>query len=78
MSNRPTESDEELRQKSNRTYQRIVASLSPAVAERYGYVAKVTTELEKRLAAAVAAENWDLAQAISAHLARGRKAAAMQ
>lgn len=76
MTNYVKESDEELRQRSNRTYQRIIASLAPEVAERYGYVEKAKSDLERRLEAAVAAQNWDLAQALSSRLASKRAEAA--
>ena len=38
MANYVRETDEEMRQRSNRTHHRIVASLSPKVRRRYGYV----------------------------------------
>jgi hypothetical protein len=66
VANYVKESDEELRQRSNRTYHRIVASLAPAVAARFGYVEKAKSDLESRLEAAIAAQNWDLVQALSA------------
>jgi integrase len=72
MTNYVKESDEELRQRSNRTYHRIVASLAPEVAARYGYVETAKSDLERALEAAVAAQNWDLAQALSARLASKR------
>ena len=75
MTNYVKESDEELRQRSNRTYHRIVASLAPEVAERYGYVVNAKSELERRLESAIAAQNWDLAQAMSARLATKSEAA---
>lgn len=78
MTNYVKETDEELRQKSNRTYQRILASLAPEVAQRYSYVESRTSELEERLETAVAAKNWDLAQAISARLSRDQRPKAMQ
>jgi hypothetical protein len=37
MTNYVKENDEEMRERSNRTYQRILASLPPEVAHRYGY-----------------------------------------
>lgn len=59
------ETDEELRQASNRTYGRLLAALSPKVAERYGYRAEEEgATLEARLAAAVAAKDWTLAKAL--------------
>jgi integrase len=57
------ETDEELRQASNRTYGRLVAGLSPKVSERYGYRAEEEgASLEDRLKAAVAAKDWPLAK----------------
>ncbi|MBY0526643.1 MAG: hypothetical protein K2R98_24820 [Gemmataceae bacterium] len=76
MTNYVKESDEELRQRSNRTYRRIVASLAPAVAARHGYVEKAKSDLERRLEAALATQNWDLVQALSARLASKRAEAA--
>jgi integrase len=73
MTNYVKETDEELRQKSNRTFQRIVASLSADVAERYGYTPSKTSNLEQRLEVAIEAKNWDLAQALSARLARDKR-----
>jgi hypothetical protein len=46
------------------------------VAARYGYVEKAKNDLEKRLEAAIAAKNWDLAQALSSRLASRRAEAA--
>lgn len=57
------ETDEELRQASNRTYARLVAGLSPKVAERYGYNPdEEGASLEDQLAAAVRAKDWSLAK----------------
>ncbi len=64
------ESDEEMRAKSNRTYRRIVASLPPEVAERYGYVEAGIDPLVERLQAAVARQEWGLASQITAELQR--------
>ncbi len=64
------ESDEEMRAKSNRTYRRIVASLPPDVAERYGYVEAGIDPLVERLHAAVARQEWGLASRITAELPR--------
>lgn len=38
-----------MRQASNRTFCRILASLSPEVARRYGHVESSKADLEKRL-----------------------------
>jgi hypothetical protein len=71
------ETDEEMRQKSNRTYQRIFAALPSAVAARYGHVADPTSELEEKAKEAAAAGNWDLAARLSTKLARLKAAAAL-
>jgi integrase len=70
MTNYVKETDEEMRQKSNRTYRRIAASLPPAVAKRYGYEEATPKSLRDQLKAAVEAENWDLAQRLTAELAQ--------
>lgn len=63
------ETDEEMRQASNRTYARLVAGISPKVAERYGFMAEAEgMSLEDRLAAAVAAKDWTLAKELLAQL----------
>jgi hypothetical protein len=63
------ETDEQLRQKSNRTYQRILAGLPTTVASRYGNV-EVASTLEMKLAAAVAGKDWPLAAAFTAQFAK--------
>ena len=66
------ETDEELRQASNRTYARLLAGISPKVAERYGYMAEEEgVSLQDRLAAAVAAKDWTLAQKLLDRLELG-------
>lgn len=70
MTNYVKETDEEMRQRSNRTFARIVASLSPDVALRYGYKAVPVDPLQQRLNEAIACENWALANAITAELAK--------
>jgi hypothetical protein len=70
MTNYVKETDEEMRQRSNRTYSRILASLSPEVARRYGYEPAPVDPLAQRLAEAIAAQNWALANAITAELAK--------
>ena len=65
-----TERDEELRQASNRTYARILASLPPEVATRYGYPSEnETDDLEARLAAATNAQDWNLVTDLARQLA---------
>ena len=76
MTNYVQENDEEMRQRSNRTYRRILASLPVDVAERYGHVRDARSELEERLRAATETKDWGLAAEIAAHLARyGQQAA---
>ena len=70
MTNYVKETAEAMRQKSNRTYRRISASLPPAVAKRYGHEGANHTSLQDQLKAAVEAENWDLAQQLTAELAQ--------
>lgn len=64
------ETDEEMRQKSNRTFERIANSLRPDVAERYGFVPRKMDALMEQLNAAVAAQNWPLVETITAELKR--------
>jgi integrase len=67
------ESDVQMRHASNRTFDRILASLPPAVAARYGHVEPKTSALEKRLDEARVANNWELVAQLSKALAsRGR------
>jgi hypothetical protein len=54
------ESDLQMRHASNRTFHRILASLPPDVAARYGHVEPKKTGLEKRLDQAREAKNWEL------------------
>ena len=64
------ETDEEMRHRSNRTFARILASLSPEVARRYGHVMAPVDPLAVKLQEAIAAQNWDLAATLSAELAK--------
>ena len=64
------ETDEELRQKSNRTFHRIHASLPPEVARRFGYVELPADPLKQQIAEAMVAGNWDLVARLGAELAR--------
>jgi integrase len=73
VTNYVKEMDEELRQKSNRTFQRILASLPTEVARRYGNAECTKTDLEHRLTAATDAKDWDLVAALSARLAQSRR-----
>ena len=64
------ETDEEMRQRSNRTYRRVLASLSSAVAARYGHVQDARSEIESQLRAAVDAKDWARASEIAKRLAQ--------
>jgi integrase len=64
------ETDEEMRQKSNRTFHRIRASLPSEVAKQFGYDEEAVDPLKKELAEATAAGNWDLVVRLGAELAR--------
>jgi len=73
MKNYVKETDEQMRAKSNRTYDRIMASLSPEVARRYGHVELKPKPLEEQIQAAVAARDWPLAAKLTAERAAGRQ-----
>jgi integrase len=68
MTNYAKQTDVEARQRSNRTYQRILASLSPEVAVRYGYVQDPRSEMENQLRAAIDAKDWVRASELAAKL----------
>lgn len=68
MTNYVMELDEEFRQRSNRTYHRILAALPLKVAERYGYAPTERDRLGEQLRAAVAMEDWDKVAGLSARL----------
>ena len=69
MAHYVTERDEELRQASNRTYRRILASLPPEVAERYGYVAENgAAALKLRLTEATGSQDWELVAKLAQQL----------
>jgi hypothetical protein len=68
MTNYVKETDEEMRQRSNRTYRRILASLSSEVAVRYGRVQDASSEMEKELRAAADAKDWEKVAEISRQL----------
>ena len=70
MGNYVDEADEELWNRSNRTFARIVASLAPNVAERYGCDGEDgNTEATAELLAAVQRQDWATVQKLSAWLA---------
>jgi hypothetical protein len=60
--------DKERREQSNRTFHRIVASMCPDVARRYGHDEVSKLELEKRLKDALAAKDWFHAAQLTAEL----------
>ena len=68
MTNYAKQTDVEARQRSNRTYRRILASLSPEVAVRYGYVQDARSEMENQLRAAIDAKDWVRAAELVAKL----------
>ena len=71
MAHYVTERDEEMRQASNRTYHRILLSLSLEVATRYAYQPDdEAAELERRLAMATAAKDWETVAKLATELAR--------
>jgi integrase len=70
MTNYVKETDEEMRAKSNRTFWRIVASVAPKVAQRYGFSEEPKDPLQVKLEAALAVQNWDLAARLAAELAK--------
>jgi hypothetical protein len=57
-----------MRQRSNRTYRRIQASLSSEVAVRYGHVQDARSEIENQLRAAVDAKDWAMVSEITKRL----------
>jgi integrase len=73
MTNYVTETDVEMRRRSNRTYDRILASLSPEVASRYGHAEPSPTTLEQQVQAAIASNDWEMAAALTARLAAARR-----
>jgi integrase len=72
MTNYVRETDVEMRRRSNRTYERILASLTPEVACRYGHIEADLTTLEQQLVAAMAAKDWRRAAELTARLATDR------
>lgn len=70
MANYVQETDNEMRERSNRTFGRIVASLPADVGQRYGHVEQASSSLQEQLHAAIATENWGLVAALSSRLAK--------
>ena len=73
MTNYVMELDDEFRQRSNRTYHRILAAIPLEVANRYGYSPTAQDRLEEQIRAAVAAKDWDKAAELSQQLRAGKK-----
>jgi len=66
------ETDEELRQKSNRTFERIAGGFPASVIDRYGFkTGSENTPLVDQLKQAVEAGNWDAVSSLSARLKSG-------
>ncbi len=70
MTNYVKETDEQLRQASNRTFARILASLPPHLAQRCGHAEPPIEDLEGELKKAVEGENWLRAADLANRLAR--------
>lgn len=71
MAHYVTERDEEMRQASNRTYHRILLSLSLEAATHYGYRPdNEVAELERRLAIATGVKDWEAVAKLATELAR--------
>ena len=69
--------DQELRHKSNRTYQRIRSSLSLEVATRYGWEGKPTDRIVEQLDQARHRGDWDAVARLAEELTRQRAASEM-
>jgi hypothetical protein len=69
-------SDKERREESTRNYLRIAAGLPPEVARRYGHVEASLSQLEEKLAAALAAKDFFVIAQVSADIANRRSQAA--
>ncbi|MBL8797639.1 MAG: hypothetical protein JNM56_27310 [Planctomycetia bacterium] len=73
MTNYVKETDEQMRAKSNRMYRRILASLDPKVAQRYGHAETEGCQLKEQLQAAIAAENWMLVDELTKRLRKEQR-----
>lgn len=69
MTSYAREADEELRQRSNRTYCRILASMPVELSIRFGCRRSEDEQLQQRIRAACAARDWRLVNELSADLA---------
>jgi integrase len=72
MTNYVEETDEEMRARSNRTFNRLAVALPPVVARRFGHTEVCPSDLERRLQSALATKDWSAVQELSAMLATGR------
>lgn len=68
MTSYVSENDEQLRQKSNRTFHRIRLSLPPEVASRFGCTQESLDPLKQQVADAMAAGDWATVSRLSAEL----------
>lgn len=73
MTNYVMELDEEFRQRSNRTYHRILAAIPVEVAKCYGYSPTAQERLEEQIRIAVAARDWEKVAELSQQLRAGQK-----
>ena len=62
-----------MRQASNRTFSRILASLPPELARRYGHVETGLSHYEEKLAGAIAAKDWRFVAELASELAKTAK-----
>jgi hypothetical protein len=70
MSSYVKENDPEMRNRSNRTFERIANSLRPDVAEQYGFVTPKADPLVEQLNTAVAGQDWALVATLTEELKR--------
>jgi hypothetical protein len=73
MSHYVAEGDEQLRQRSNRMYRRLIAGVADRVLERYGYRESLPST-QQQLQAAIAHEDWQLATDLTSKLAQEQAA----
>jgi hypothetical protein len=69
------ETDEQLRQASNRTFSRILASLPVELAHRCGHP-ELINDMEERLRRAIQVQDWQLAAKLTAKLAEEQSSSA--
>ncbi|MEK6249485.1 MAG: hypothetical protein N2C12_14990 [Planctomycetales bacterium] len=70
MTSYAEERDVEMRRKSNRTYQRIVAALDPTVMKQYGYEESKIDTNRQLIQAAVDGDNWQLVAQLASNLSK--------